>query len=92
MKRLRRTIHLLGFAVPSCLFGCTPAQSEQVKQAADRSMLVYGERETVCALVEQVATAQPNDERVKRAQELCRGAATLQEIVDSVATPCEDRP
>ena len=81
---LHAVLFLLAIAMLVCAASCTPAQ-------VNKGVLVYGERETVCALVEQAAVSLPGDERVQRAKELCRAAADLQEIVDAVSTPCEDR-
>lgn len=68
--------------------GCT---NQQLTQAKDAGLLALGERETVCKLIDQAIVHRPDDTKLVKAQELCNAGAKLQEIIDSVATPCEER-
>ena len=64
---------------------------EQTTQAKDIGILALGQRETVCKLVDQAIVQRPSDDRLVKAQELCNAGAELQEVIDSVSTPCENR-
>lgn len=68
--------------------GCT---NQQLTQAKDAGLLALGERKTVCKLIDQAIVHRPDDTKLIKAQELCNAGAKLQEIIDSVATPCEER-
>lgn len=70
------------------LISCT---NQQLNQAKDVGVLALGERETVCKLIDQAIVHKPDDSKLVKAQELCNAGAKLQEIIDSVATPCENR-
>ena len=72
----------------ACLIGCT---NQQLNQAKDAGVLALGERETVCKLIDQAIVHKPGNSKLVKAQELCNAGGKLQEIINSVATPCEER-
>jgi len=71
------------------IMACTPAQTNQIN---DVSILAKGKRDTVCLLINQaISEAVDDDEHLTKAKNLCDAGKPLQDIIDSLATPCENR-